>query len=97
MANGSAPNGSTKRLQFENNTRAIYHLPSEVADGGFVVLGDKLDTDDRVPQGRARDSKLQPSPKVVMTADEYAKHGKLFDSLVRDLERQGFIRRTELA
>lgn len=100
MANSDKPApapASGKRVQLENNTRAIYHLPSAKTGVGYVVLGDKLDTDDRVPPGRERDPKRQPSPKVVMTSAEYAEHGPTFDKVVGDLVKQGFIRRTELA
>jgi len=92
---------ASKRIQLENLTRDVIHLP--VAAGlpdeahGLFTLGDKADTDDKVPKGRTRDPRYQPDPIRVVSSEQLEQFGPRFGELLADQIAQKRVRRTELA
>ena len=92
---------TNKRYQYENLTRDVHLIPvqgglPEEANGLFV-LGDKADTDDKVPKGTTRDPRFQPDPVRIVTAEQETAFGPLFAAIIADQIKQKRIRRTELA
>ena len=97
------------RFQLENLTRTVYQFALEVEDAdprnpgrkiartvGFVALGDKADTDDRVPE-TGRDDKLQPPPVITLTSEGWERLGPHNQLWIEGEIAAGRIRRTELA
>lgn len=98
MANGPATKAIKVRI--ENRTRSVYHIPVKggVPDWmqGHLILGDREDTDDVVPPA-GRDNKLQPSPVVERTGQEFEAFGPDAHKVLKDLVGQGVLRIEELA
>jgi hypothetical protein len=94
-----ATNG--RRVQLENLTRDRILIPVESGgthdDGKALMLGDKLDTDDRVPRGVKRNEALQPKPAWEGTREQYEAFGSFAHGIIADQVAQKRIRRTELA
>lgn len=93
-----------RKIRFSHLVRDVLLLPVE---GGMpvhprlgvpmFVLGDKQDTDDRVPEGQVRDEALQPRPWVDVTVADYAQFGAEQRRVIEDQISQNRIARTELA
>lgn len=83
-----------RRIQLENLTRDVLHIP--VANGEFLVLGDKADTDDNVPAS-GRDERLQPKPVRVFSETAWENLGPLAQEVIADQVAQRRLRRVELA
>lgn len=83
----------TGRVQIENLTRDVFIVPG---DGNrLLVLGDREDTDAKVPK-TGRDPRLQPNPKVTMSAAEWAAHGPFVHGIIKDQVAQGRVSLVEL-
>lgn len=92
-------------IVIENKTRDVISLPTALeAPDDYVVIGDKADTDDLVPEKevrgeivRERDPIRQPNPVVSFTPAKFESFGPLFKSLLEDQVRQGRLRVTEIS
>lgn len=96
-----AEKSTAKSVQLENRTRDRIYIPVQAGgnadDGKLLVLGDKLDTDDRVPQGHERNTALQPAPVVTLKGSDYEGLGAFAHGILDDQIAQKRIRKTELA
>jgi hypothetical protein len=92
-----------KRIVIENQRRDRLHIPVDAAAAsvpgvieGYLVVGDKMDIDDKVPE-QGRNEHLQPHPRRVLTAQQYDSLGELAHRVIEDQVRQGRLQKTELA
>lgn len=81
-------------IQVENLSRDVLML--EKPGGGLFILGDREDTDDKVPS-TGRNPKLQPHPVVRLTPAEYDELGDHIHAIIADQVAQNRVRVVELA
>jgi hypothetical protein len=90
-----------KRIQLTNLTRDVLMIPVEAGmprgAEQLLIIGDKIDTDDQVPEGQKRDPKYQPKPVWVGTEEQYNSFGEWACSIIEELISMGRLGRVELA
>lgn len=93
-SNGKDNAGPGKVIQLTNLTRDVLML--ERPDKSLLILGDREDTDDKVPSS-GRNPKLQPNPVVELRPAEYDALGPHVRAVIDDQIQQGRLRKLELA